>query len=92
MHFLCEGCGTLLRKKNGKWVVAKKNQKGEWVEVSGKHDEGVKINEEIFFKCLNCDYLNKLPESSIPEAYKKGKSNSTLPTASKKYKTVSQQH
>lgn len=93
MYFFCERCGNLLRKKNGRWIVAKKNQKGEWVEVDRKKaGEGVKNNEGIFFKCLNCNYFNKLPESSIPEAYRMGKKNSAHPVASKKFKTVSQQY
>ena len=61
MYSFCERCGILLQKKNRKRIVVKKNKKGEWVEVGEKkHNEGVKINEKILFKCLNCDYFNKL--------------------------------
>ena len=64
----CKGCSNQLLKFKGgkrfaKLVVVTKNRKGKWVEVRNKEpEEGVEKDEKIFFKCLNCDFLNKLPE------------------------------
>lgn len=64
----CKGCGDQLRKfkrgeKSAKLVVVTTNKKGKWVEVRNKEaEEGVEKDEKIFFKCLNCDFLNVLPE------------------------------
>lgn len=63
----CKGCNNQLRKfKRGKiaakWVVVKKRN-GKWVEVRNKeHEKGVEKDEKIFFKCLDCGFLNELPE------------------------------
>ncbi len=68
--FLCKKCGDQLLKFKGgkraaKLVVATENKKGEWVEVINKKpEEGVGKKEKIFYKCLNCDFLNELPENN----------------------------
>ena len=63
----CKGCNNQLRKFGGgkrfAMLVVGKKRNGKWVEVRNKEpEEGVEKDEKIFFKCLNCDFLNELPE------------------------------
>ncbi|XOB42364.1 MAG: hypothetical protein ACKKMP_03325 [Candidatus Nealsonbacteria bacterium] len=44
----------MVKKRNGKWVEVRN------IEVRNKETkEGIGKDEKIFFKCLNCDFLNK---------------------------------
>lgn len=77
----CKGCNNqLLKFKGGKRfakLVVVKNREGKWVEVRNKKpEEGVEKDEKIFFKCLNCDFLNELPEYISRRIQKMKKNNS----------------